>query len=80
MQAFALLCKTCSFPLMLLALTAAWLEPQPSSDVQAKPELSEEGSDTPSPCGSIEAPYARSRLLQLSRSIDLDGATSARRV
>ena len=65
---------------MLISLTAAWLEPQPSSEAQIKPEQTEDGSDSSSSSGSIEVPIARSRLLQLSRSNDLDGTTSSRRV
>lgn len=59
---------------------AAWLEQQPSSELQSKPELTEEGSDGSSSCGSIESPPVRSRLTQISRSEDLDGTTSARHV
>ena len=62
----------------LMIWPAAWLEPQPSSEVQDKPEQTEDGSDSSSSSGSIEVPYGRSRLLQLSRSNDLDGTTSAR--
>lgn len=57
---------------------AAWLEHQPSSELQNKPEMADEGSDGSSSCGSIESPPVRSRLLFLSRSEDLDGPTSAR--
>ena len=64
----------------LILYTAAWLEPQPSSEAQIKPEQTEDGSDSSSSSGSIEVPIARSRLLQLSRSNDLDGTTSSRRV
>ncbi|CAK0783874.1 hypothetical protein CVIRNUC_007074 [Coccomyxa viridis] len=55
-----------------------WLEPQPSSEAQIKLEQTEDGSDSSSSSGSIEVPIARSRLLQLSRSNDLDGTTSSR--
>ncbi|CAL5225811.1 g8589 [Coccomyxa viridis] len=55
-----------------------WLEQQPSSEQESKSELTEEASERSSSCGSIESPYARSRVLQMARSDDSDGTSSAR--